>query len=74
MDEMINNAEEFYQSLGVAYCIVNIVSGKRSCVREDMVYMHMCVDTCRLMIIIKHVQMLHFWGGVLPVFQWISML
>ena len=28
MDEMINNAEEFYQSLGVAYRIVNIVSGK----------------------------------------------
>ena len=28
MDEMINNAEEFYQSLGIAYRIVNIVSGE----------------------------------------------
>ena len=28
MDEMIANAEEFYQSLGIPYRIVNIVSGK----------------------------------------------
>ena len=27
MDEMINNAEEFYQALGIGYRIVNIVSG-----------------------------------------------
>jgi seryl-tRNA synthetase len=35
MDVMITNAEEFYQSLGVAYRIVNLVSGKRCivCVR-----------------------------------------
>ena len=32
MDEMINNAEEFYQSLGIAYRIVNIVSGVCVCV------------------------------------------
>ena len=28
MDEMIANAEEFYQSLGIGYRIVNIVSGE----------------------------------------------
>ena len=27
MDEMIANAEEFYQTLGIPYRIVNIVSG-----------------------------------------------
>lgn len=27
-DEMIGTAEEFYQSLGIPYRIVNIVSGK----------------------------------------------
>ena len=29
MDEMIGNAEEFYQSLGIPYRVVNIVSGER---------------------------------------------
>lgn len=29
-DEMIGTAEEFYQSLGIPYRIVNIVSGRRS--------------------------------------------
>lgn len=29
-DEMIGTAEEFYQSLGIPYRIVNIVSGKLS--------------------------------------------
>ena len=28
MDEMIGNAEEFYQSLGIPYRVVNIVSGE----------------------------------------------
>ena len=28
MDEMIGNAEEFYQSLGIPYRVVNIVSGR----------------------------------------------
>ena len=42
MDEMINNAEEFYQSLGVAYHIVNIVSGKVYCVCMYM-YVYVCV-------------------------------
>ena len=28
MEEMIGNAEEFYQSLGIPYCVVNIVSGR----------------------------------------------
>ena len=28
MDEMISNAEEFYQSLGIPYRVVNIVSGR----------------------------------------------
>ena len=27
MDEMIGNAEEFYQALGIPYRVVNIVSG-----------------------------------------------
>ena len=30
MDEMIGNAEEFYQSLGIPYRVVNIVSGRES--------------------------------------------
>ena len=42
MDEMINNAEEFYRSLGIAYRIVNIVSGEGECVSVCVcVYMHM---------------------------------
>ena len=28
MDEMIANAEQFYQTLGIPYRIVNIVSGR----------------------------------------------
>ena len=28
MEEMIGNAEEFYQSLGIPYRVVNIVSGR----------------------------------------------
>ena len=30
MDEMIGNAEEFYQSLGIPYRVVNIVSGEEA--------------------------------------------
>ena len=45
MDEMINNAEEFYQSLGVAYRIVNIVSGKLYCVCMH-IHVHVHVRLC----------------------------
>ena len=40
MDEMIANAEEFYQTLGIPYRIVNIVSGVCVC---EHVCMHECV-------------------------------
>ena len=48
MDEMIANAEEFYQSLGIPYRIVNIVSGKGG--REggrEMVKQWFCVHLCQ---------------------------
>ena len=43
MDEMIANAEEFYQTLGIPYRIVNIVSGVCVCER---VCLHECVCMC----------------------------
>lgn len=33
-EEMMATAEEFYQSLGIPYHIVNIVSGRGSCATE----------------------------------------
>ena len=47
MDEIINNAEEFYQSLGVAYRIVSIVSGSKVyCVCMHVhVHVRLCVYT-----------------------------
>lgn len=33
-EEMMATAEEFYQSLGIPYHIVNIVSGRGSCAAE----------------------------------------
>ena len=62
MDEMISNAEEFYQSLGVAYRIVNIVSGKVYCM-----YMYVCVYasiyTCIILIYNSMVKCSAFRGG-----------
>ena len=42
-DEMIGTAEEFYQSLGIPYRIVNIVSGRA---HGLMTCMHARSDTC----------------------------
>ena len=36
MDEMMGNAEEFYQSLGIPYRIVSIVSGTAKTVRRHL--------------------------------------
>ena len=47
MDEMIGNAEGFYQSLGVPYRVVSIVSGK--IINLNFPQLHVLVaDFCRV--------------------------